>query len=268
MAFENTGRVWTPSTLGPYLSTLTPPAWATSITLHHTGAPSLAQRPHGFTAQHLANIRHFYEVTCGWSAGPHLFVDDDQFWGMCDFRKKGIHAGSFNASSIGIEVLGNYDTESPRSGRGLACWRSAALAVHLLASWLKLPRIDETTILFHRDDPRTTKLCPGKQVQKAWVLDLIQQAAPPAPEPVPDRTAKPPLDVSLPPAQWRYVGERWCIPVRAYLRKRGVPEATIVAQLKKRGPHFFYGDELLEGAFYDIPTSSTWAPVHELLSLP
>lgn len=66
-----------------YLATIKPPTWATSITLHHCGAPSLAQRSNGFSAQHLANLRHFYEVNKGWSSAPHLFVDDDQLWGMC-----------------------------------------------------------------------------------------------------------------------------------------------------------------------------------------
>ena len=46
-----------------------------------------------------------YKNTLGWSAGPHLFTDEDQIWGMCDFSKKGVHAVSFNKRAIGIEVL-------------------------------------------------------------------------------------------------------------------------------------------------------------------
>lgn len=267
MGFENTGRVWSPSSFSTYLATLTPPAWATAVTLHHTAAPSLAQRPNGFTAQHLSNLRHFYEVTLGWSSAPHLFIDDDQLWGMCDFRKQGVHAVSFNRSAIGIEVLGDYDKESPRSGRGLACWRTAAQATRLIADWLKLP-ITPATILFHRDDPKTTKTCPGTKIHKDWIIDLINSAAAPNTGPIPDRTGKPPLDVTLAANQWRYVGERWCIPVRAYLLKKGVADSVIAANLKKQGSQFFFGPELLEGAFYDQTTSSTWAPVHELTSLP
>lgn len=266
MGFENTGRVWTPSTFAPYLTTITPPTWAKSITLHHTGAPSLAQRPNGFAAQHLANLEHFYKVDRGWSSAPHLFIDDDQIWGMCALTKRGIHAVSFNSSSIGIEVLGDYNTESPRSGRGLDCWRTAAQATRQLATWLNIP-ITPETILFHRDDPETKKTCPGTKVDKTWVISLINNAAPPAPGPVLEPTTKPALDVTLANNQWRFAGERWCIPVRAYLLKRGVPDATIAANLKKQGTQFFYGAELLEGAFYDIPTSSTWAPVHELTGL-
>jgi hypothetical protein len=267
MGFENTGRVWTPSTFATYLATIKVPTWAKTITLHHCGAPSLAQRPDGFVAQHMANLRHFYEVTKGWSSAPHLFVDDDQLWGMCDFTKRGIHAESFNASSIGIEVLGDYNVENPKSGRGLACWRTTAQATRMLADWLKIP-ITPATILFHRDDPKTTKSCPGKKVQKDWVLDLITAAPIPSADPIPDRTDKPTLDVSMANNQWRFIGERWCIPVRPYLLKKGVLDATIAANLKKQGNQFFYGDELLEGAFYDVASSSTWAPVFELKSLP
>ena len=55
-----------------------------------------------------------------------MFGDEDQLWSMRDFRRPGVHAVSFNSMSIGIEVLGDYDTENPKMGRGLACWESAA----------------------------------------------------------------------------------------------------------------------------------------------
>ena len=31
----------------------------------------------------------------------------------------GVHAVSFNSTGVGIEMLGNYDIEDPRTGRGL-----------------------------------------------------------------------------------------------------------------------------------------------------
>jgi len=263
MGFENVGRVWTPDSLKQYLTTINPPAWCKSITLHHCAAPSLAQRPHGFLVQHLRNLQHYYQNTLGWRSAPHLFVDEDQLWGMCDFRRHGIHAVSFNATSLGIEVLGDYDKESPKSGRGLDCWKTTAAATQVLADWLNLP-LNESTILFHRDDPKTNKSCPGRKVTKDWVLNLLQSTSF---TPDLDLTAKPDLGVTLPANQWRFLGERWCVPVRAYLLKKGVPEATIAANLKKIGKDFYYGTELLEGAFYDIPSSSTWAPAWELIAL-
>ena len=75
--------------------------------MHHTAAPSLAQRPRGLTIQHIRNIQNYYQSQLGWSSGPHLFIDDDQIFGMSSLERRGIHAVSFNRTHIGIEVLGN-----------------------------------------------------------------------------------------------------------------------------------------------------------------
>ena len=174
MGYENVGRVWTPAELRQYLGTIEKPAWATSITFHHTGVPSLAQRPRGFLPNHMTNTEAYYRGL-GWSAGPHLFIDEDQCWGMCDFRRQGVHARSFNRNSIGIEVLGDYNTESPNSGRGQQCWTTATAAGKALLDWLGL-QASTVTVKFHRDDPRTTKTCPGSKVDKNWVIDQINAA--------------------------------------------------------------------------------------------
>ncbi len=262
MGYENVGRVWTPQSLQAYLSNLTKPDWCDAITLHHCAEPSLAQRPNGFIAQHIENLQDFYQKK-GWSAGPHLFVDEDQLWGMCDFRRKGVHAVSFNKRAIGIEVLGDYDSESPKSGRGLECWKTAAAATKVLLDWLGL-KPSATTVLFHREDPETSKTCPGTKVTKDWVLALIGGATM---APADTEHDKPSLDVSLKNSEWRYVGEKWCVPVAVYLGKKGVPMDAIKEKLKKDGTKFFYGTEWLEGAFYDKDSEATWAPVHELVEL-
>lgn len=262
MGFENVGRVWTPQTLKDYLASLAWPSWCKAVTLHHCAAPSLAQRPNGFTAQHMKNIEDFYRRK-PWASGPHLFADDDQLWGMSDLRKPGIHAVSFNSMSVGIEVLGDYDIEDPRSGRGLACWKTAAAGTKALLAWLGVSASRET-VLFHNDDPQTTKTCPGKKVKKDWVLGLIEGARI---EGARVREAKPDIGVTLQSDQWRFIGERWCVPVRVFLLKKNVPETEIATKLKKVGKNFFYGTELLEGAFYDQDTTSTWAPTRELVDL-
>jgi hypothetical protein len=266
MAFENVGRVWSPDSLKEYLSTISKPVWCNSITLHHCGAPSLAQRPNGLVIKHIENIRDFYRNTKGWSSGPHLFIDDDQIFGMCDFRRKGVHAVSFNSSSIGIEVLGDYDVEDPRSGRGLACWKNAAAASRVLLDWLGLEATDKT-VHFHRDDPKTTKTCPGKKVKKEWILSLISKPA------VAANTHSDKPDVGMNWAKWDFRREQWCVPVLDFLSAKGVPSATVIAKLKSKNGNFFYGDELLEGAYFVLPESTlkpngcTWAPTRELLDL-
>ena len=263
MGFENTGRVWTVDSLKSYLAGLKKPDWCDSVALHHTAAPSLAQRPNGFTAQHLRNIEHFYRVTKGWSSAPHLFVDEDQLWGMCDFRKKGVHAVSFNSRSIGIEVWGDYDSEPPGSGRGFSCWKNAAEATKVVLNWLEKHASDET-VFFHRDDPTTSKSCPGKKVTKPGVLNLIDQ--PLEVEPM-EPTKKPTPSVKLAKDELRFEGMHWVAPVRVFLAKKGVSEEQIRERLKKRGKYFYYGEELLEDAYYDKEAQATWASLRELETL-
>ena len=171
MSYANVGRVWTVESFREYLKGIKRPSYAKSVTIHHTGAPTLAQRPKGFLAQHILNIQSYYK-SLGWSRGPHLFIDEDQIFGMTPLTVPGIHAVSFNRSSIGIEVLGDYDSEDPLTGRGLACMKNTAACAKALFEWLDIP-INETTLKFHRDDPKTSKTCPGKKVKKDWFISLM-----------------------------------------------------------------------------------------------
>ena len=172
MGFENVGRVWTPDTFSTYIKDVSL-AWADSVCVHHTAVPDLAQRPHGWKAEHMNNLRHYYENALGWSAGPHLFTDSDQAWGLSSLWRRGIHARSFNSHSIGVEMLGNYDSESPSSGRGLDVIETTAQVVAALLTRMKLLATDKT-ILFHRDDPKTSKTCPGSLINKGWFIGKVQ----------------------------------------------------------------------------------------------
>lgn len=267
MGYENVGLIWTTDSLAEYLTTIEKPYWCKGVTLHHTAAPSLAQRPKGFLINHIKNLQHFYQNDKKWSAGPHLFIDEDQVFGMCDLRKTGVHAVSFNSLAIGIEVLGDYDSEDSLSGRGLSCWTTAAAATRALLGWLNLD-VTEDTVLFHRDDPTTKKTCPGKKVEKNWVLDLIAKTD----EPGATVDAHKP-EVGMEWEYWDFRGERWCVPVLEFLQAKGVAAETVIANLKAAGGLFFYGNELLEGAYYVRenssvqPDSRTWAPVRELMEL-
>jgi hypothetical protein len=266
MGFEKVGTVWTRSSFADYLTTFTPPDWCKAVTLHHTATPSLAQRPKGLLMNHIENLRDYYKLDLGWSSGPHLFIDEDQIYGMCDLRRKGVHAVSLNSSAIGIEVLGYYDQEDPLTGRGLACWNTAAAATRILLDWLAL-KADGNTVLFHRDDPRTSKTCPGAKVKKEWLLELIKSPA--LPQTV--NTEKPDPGISW--AKWEFRGERWCVPVYEFLVAQGIPSATVIAKLKVMGRRYYFGEELLEGAFFADsnsplnPNGCTWAPAQELMDV-
>ena len=159
MSYALVGKVWDAESFEDYVKGLNL-SWAQGITLHHTGTPNLSQRPKGFTIQHIRNIASYYKSKLGWSRGPHLFLDEDQIFGMSPLTERGIHAKSFNSSYIGIEVLGNYDSESPNSGRGLKCWQNAIEVVAILQK--RHPNLK--IINGHRDDSRTSKTCPGKLV--------------------------------------------------------------------------------------------------------
>ncbi len=161
------GKPYTPESFREYLATLQWKGWHPSqIVIHHCAAPSLAQRPSGFIAQHMHNLKEFYEGK-GWSAGPHLFTDDDQVWTFSPMTARGVHAKSFNATGIGIEMLGDYDNEDPWSGRGLKVLTTTCKAVKAIMERLDLK---PDCIRFHRDDKLTSKSCPGTKITKEAFL--------------------------------------------------------------------------------------------------
>ncbi len=141
------------------------------IVLHNTAIPSLAQRPDGLTKQHIQNLEGFYRDTQKWSAGPHLFIDDRQIWVFTPLTVSGTHSPSFNKIALGIEMLGNYESESFTETRGLNVRRNAIAAVATLSAVLGL---DPETMRLHKEDERTThKTCPGRNVDKAnFIADV------------------------------------------------------------------------------------------------
>jgi hypothetical protein len=167
------GKPYSTPEFAAYLTALKLGKWKpTVIVIHHCAEPSLAQRPKGFQPQHMLNLQDFYEGK-GWSAGPHLFIDEDQVWTFSPLTARGVHAVSFNANGIGIEMLGDYDTEDPKTGRGQQVLATTARTVKLLMAKFDIPI---TGIRFHRDDPKTTKTCPGRKITKGYFLDLVAKA--------------------------------------------------------------------------------------------
>ena len=248
MSFDNTGKVWTLEGLAAYLKTVKAPSWAKAVCLHHTASPSLYQRPDGFLAKHLENMRSYYSTELGWRSGPHLFIDEDQVWGMTPLTETGVHASSFNRSAIGIEVLGDYDNEDPKKGRGLQCWQTATAATKMLLEWLNLPANDKT-VLFHRDDPKTTKTCPGGKVQKTWVLDLIKNSGAKLSQ------LEKPSNISF-------------YPLAQALKEKGYTDSEIKNGLKIISNKVFWRDTWLEKAYYDRSAQATLASQEEINLIP
>ncbi|WP_176454481.1 N-acetylmuramoyl-L-alanine amidase [Tardiphaga sp. OK246] len=167
-----------------YLDTIKFGAWTPKfITMHHTGGPSLTTwktYAHGSRkvpitdAQWMKNLAGYYGGEMGWSAGPHFFFTPDNFCVLSLPEKRGVHAVSFNANSWGVECVGDFDAEpftdelKDRYAEGLAC---LYLAIGLSPeNFVKGVR----GLHFHRDDPKTTKTCPGKHVSKDVMIAAIQ----------------------------------------------------------------------------------------------
>ena len=174
MGFELTGKSWIPDQFKLYIEQIPIGSWANSVTVHHTYSPNLADRPNGWKTQHLENLKHYYKNVLGWSAGPHLFTDEKAIFGLSSLYKRGVHAKSFNKDSIGIEMLGNYESDDPKTGRGLEVVKLTALTVAILLKKMHL-KADNQTVLFHRDDPTTNKTCCGSLIEKEWFLSLVNE---------------------------------------------------------------------------------------------
>lgn len=152
-------------------------AWRPSfIVLHNTAIPTLAQRPNGLSLQNIKDLEVYYRDQApnkngppGWSAGPHLFIDDKKIWVFTPLTVSGIHSPSYNKIAFGIEMLGDYAKESFDSGRGLAVRNNTIAALATLNAILGL---DPFVMKIHREDPLTTHICPGASVRK---LEVIQQ---------------------------------------------------------------------------------------------
>jgi len=167
---EIVGECFTLEEFDDYCHTLQWTAWRPSfIVLHNTGVPSLAQRPDGFTSAHMKGFVRFYRDEQKWSAGPHLFVDDQQIWVFTPLTMSGVHSPSWNKVALGVEMLGDYETESFSDGRGLAVRENAIAAMATLSAVLGL---DPQEMRLHREDPLTTHACPGQNVRK---LEVVQE---------------------------------------------------------------------------------------------
>ncbi len=166
------GQGFTPELFDKYCHGLQWLSWRPSfIVLHNTSTPNLAQRPNGFTRQHMLNLENFFRDTQKWKAGPHLFIDDKLIWVFTPLTVSGTHSPSWNKLSLGIEMLGDYYKDDFDSGRGLAVRKNTVAAIATLSAVLG---IDPVKMKLHREDPLTTHKCPGGDVLKQTVIKEVQ----------------------------------------------------------------------------------------------
>lgn len=180
MAWDIVGRRFSDDEFESYVAGLALGRWKPEfIVLHNTAVPSLAQRPNGFTSQHIQNLHGFY-LGKGWSGCPHLFVDQHGIWVLNPLTRKGVHSPSWNAVSWGVEMLGEYGSEPFDTGPG-ALVRDHAVSA--LATLCRKGGFGPDTIRFHKEDPKTTHTsCPGQNVRKDRILAAVAEALQPKPE--------------------------------------------------------------------------------------
>jgi hypothetical protein len=142
--------------------------------LHNTAAPTLQQWMSGPTTpqQRILNLEAYYRDQMGWSAGPHLFIDNQLIWAFTPLTTSGVHSPSWNHVSWGIEMVGDYSQESFDQGPGAAV---ADNAVKALATLHTLMGLDPDTLKFHKEDPGTTHNCPGSNVNKPNIIARVRQ---------------------------------------------------------------------------------------------
>ncbi len=268
MGYEISDKRWLPAEFEAYLQGRPRPDWCDGICYHHTAFPDLAMRPAGLTEKHQRNLRHYYEKVKGWSDGPHLFIDDDEIIGMSGLEDDGVHAIAFNRNFIGIEVLGNFDHEDPTSGRGADCWRTALDCGRMLLDWLGKSANDQT-VKFHREDPRTSKTCPGKLVKKPWVINRIRSGWPNEDSSgnskdieAKDKGQK----INIPGWNiYQIIDGGYFVPVLDFLDHVGGDRDLLIQLMSRQNGKFVYNGDVIESAFYDKDSETTWALASELL---
>jgi len=158
-----------------YLHGLNYNNWRPSgIVQHNTSSPTLYQWWHSVPPeQRMENLISYYRDEMGWSAGPHAFVDGVSYWVLTDFNVSGVHSPSWNATMLGIEMVGDYETESDETGMGAKVMEMTVALFGECCSFFGW-QVNNTNIKQHKEDPRSDHDdCPGRNVVKSEFLDDI-----------------------------------------------------------------------------------------------
>lgn len=167
---------FTPDQFTAYVSKIKWGGWRPQfVVLHNTGAPRLDQW-HTYKGKPISGetrmrgLENYYRNQQGWSGGPHLFVADDLIWVFNDLTQRGTHSPSWNSIAWGIEMVGDFSAEPFNSGLGAKVRDNA---VHALAVLHAARGLNPDTLRLHKEDPRTTHACPGRNVNKKDMIARI-----------------------------------------------------------------------------------------------
>lgn len=162
-----------------FISKMPVQPWLKNIVIHNTSLPTIDmwKSTPGGSSQRVLNLAHYYKNQKGWSSGPHGFIPPEGgvFWGT-PLTATGTHSPSWNSSSIGLELVGDYSKDDPDSGEGLVIKTTAA---RLVAALLRRHGLGLDAIKFHYEDAKTThKSCPGSKLSKDKFLELVKEYIP------------------------------------------------------------------------------------------
>ena len=185
MSWPAIKRNFTQEGFANYVKTLVWSRWRpTAIVWHNTAAPSLAQwiksakadEAAGFVggSSRIRNLEVFFRDNNHWSGSPHLFIANDYIWVFNPLTDPGVHSPSWNHVALGIEMIGDFSKEDDDSGEGLKVKNNTIFATALLCSTLGIDPLSK--IWLHKQDPRTTHDCPGKNIAQDKG-DMIQDVA-------------------------------------------------------------------------------------------
>lgn len=150
--------------------------WVKYIVIHNTGLPTIEmwKNTPGGSRQRMFNLAHYYKNQKGWSSGPHGFIPPEGgiFFGT-PLTETGTHSPSWNSSSWGFELAGDFNKDDPDSNEGLVV---KVTAIRLVALLLKHQGLDVDAIKFHYEDTKTThKSCPGKKLVKDEFVSRVKE---------------------------------------------------------------------------------------------
>lgn len=155
------------------------------ITLHNTSAPRLDQWAESGPThdQRIRNLQYYYQTQLGWHAGPHLFISRHFINGFSDLTQPGVHSTCFNATHIGVEMVGDYNSETFDSGDGALVRDTAVFA---LATLYRALNLNPVGLTFHKQCTRDNHDCPGRNVNMADMIARVTalwRGLPAPPEP-------------------------------------------------------------------------------------
>jgi hypothetical protein len=176
------GQKFSASGFDAYLRTLKFTAWRPAfVTVHNTSSPTRAlyaqwqkRTPPVTMERWLQNLVGYYRDQQHWSAGPHWFVADDGIGVFTPPTHPGVHTPSWNAISLGVETVGEFETE-PFDGAVRDNLIASLASIH---SVLGLNPADYALgrhgLHFHKEDRRTThRTCPGRHMVKADLVAAV-----------------------------------------------------------------------------------------------